>query len=55
MNINFDDELSQHKYYASNNLLLLNMDCLKALQYIPDNSIDCVLTDAPYRKLKKRC
>lgn len=55
MNINFNDELNYSEYYASDNLLLFNMACLKALQYIPDNSVDCVISDAPHRKLKKRC
>ena len=53
MNINFDGKLLPYEYYASNNLLLFNMDCLQALQYIPNNSIDCVITDAPHRKLKR--
>ena len=27
---------------------IINDDCLNALKYIPDNSIDFILTDPPY-------
>jgi len=31
-----------------NNIKILNSDCLLELQKMPDNSIDCVITDPPY-------
>ncbi len=27
---------------------IYNMDCLIGMKMIPDNSIDCVITDPPY-------
>jgi site-specific DNA-methyltransferase (adenine-specific) len=32
-----------------NNIYLFNNDCLKVLEVIPDNSIDLIVTDCPYR------
>jgi len=27
---------------------IYNMDCLEGMRQIPDNSIDCIVTDPPY-------
>lgn len=32
-----------------NNITLFNNDCLQVLEVIPDNSIDLIVTDPPYR------
>jgi DNA modification methylase len=32
----------------SSHITLINDDCLKAMQHIPDGSIDMVLCDLPY-------
>lgn len=39
--------------YNNNNIMLFNRDCLEVLKAIPDNSIDLVVSDPPY-KLSKR-
>lgn len=36
----------------TNNLELFNDDCLKILSTLPDNSVDLILTDPPYFKVK---
>lgn len=28
--------------------ILINGDCLNVMSYIPDKSIDCIITDLPY-------
>lgn len=33
---------------------IYNEDCLEGMKRIPDNSIDCILTDAPYLYLKNQ-
>jgi site-specific DNA-methyltransferase (adenine-specific) len=33
---------------TKNNIIILNNDCLKELNKLEDNSIDCVITDPPY-------
>ena len=30
------------------NNAIVNADCLEAMQYIPDKSIDCIICDLPY-------
>lgn len=32
-----------------------NMDCMEGMKEIPDNSIDCVVTDCPYRIVSGGC
>lgn len=31
---------------------IYNEDCLRGMKRIPDNSVDCILTDPPYLYLK---
>ena len=33
---------------------IYNEDCIEGIKRIPDNSIDCILTDPPYLYLKKQ-
>ncbi len=35
--------------YTDENTILYNNDCMKILQQIPDNTIDLICTDPPYR------
>ena len=30
------------------NNTIVNADCLEAMKYIPDKSIDCIICDLPY-------
>ncbi len=39
--------------YETENLMLFNKNCLDVLEAIPENSIDMIITDAPY-KLSRR-
>ena len=36
------------KINKEENIVLINDDCLKAMDNIPDKSIDCIITDLPY-------
>ena len=33
---------------------VINADCLEAMKLLPDNSIDLILSDPPYLKVKKK-
>lgn len=35
--------------YEKENIMLFNKDCLEVLEAMPNNSIDMVITDPPYR------
>jgi site-specific DNA-methyltransferase (adenine-specific) len=35
-------------YYSEPNITIYNGDCLEVMKELPDNSIDCVITDPPY-------
>jgi DNA modification methylase len=37
-----------NKYYASNDILIYNNDCLDVIEKLEDNSIDLVITSPPY-------
>ena len=43
----FDEELKAD--FRKENVILYNRDCLEVLEKLPNNSIDLVLTDCPYR------
>ncbi len=43
----FDEELKAD--YRKENVMLYNRDCLEVLEKLPNNSIDLVVTDCPYR------
>ena len=43
----FDEELKAD--YRKENVMLYNKDCLEVLEKLPNNSIDLVVTDCPYR------
>ena len=34
--------------FKNENIWLMKGDCLEVMKYIPDNSVDLVLTDPPY-------
>ena len=36
---------------TTNNIIILNNDCILELNKMNDNSIDCVITDPPYSSL----
>lgn len=36
------------KIYKEEDITLINDDCLKAMNNIPDRTIDCIVTDLPY-------
>lgn len=36
------------KIKKEENITLINDDCLKATNNIPDKTIDCIVTDLPY-------
>ena len=39
--------------YETENLMLFNRDCLKVLEAIPENSVDLVVSDPPYRVTRR--
>lgn len=43
----FDEQLKAD--FRKENVMLYNRDCLEVLEKLPNNSIDLVLTDCPYR------
>lgn len=43
----FDEEIKAD--YRKENVMLYNKDCLEVLEKLPNNSIDLVVTDCPYR------
>lgn len=43
----FDEELKAD--YRKENVILYNRNCLEVLEKLPNNSIDLVVTDCPYR------
>ena len=43
----FDEELKAD--YRKEHVMLYNRDCLEVLEKLPNNSIDLVVTDCPYR------
>ncbi|MGD9276323.1 MAG: DNA methyltransferase [Candidatus Pacearchaeota archaeon] len=40
-------------YYEEENITIYNGDCLKVMKELPDKSIDCVITDPPYKVSQK--
>ena len=34
---------------------IYNMDCIEGMKLIPDNSIDCIITDPPYKTTSRGC
>lgn len=42
-----DEELKAD--FRKENVMLYNKDCLEVLEKLPNNSIDLVVTDCPYR------
>ena len=40
--------MNEEKYINVNESQLLNGDCLNVMKTIPDNAIDCIITDPPY-------
>lgn len=47
MFFSFDEELRAD--FRNDDVLLFNDDCLEVLKKLPNNSIDLVVTDCPYR------
>lgn len=43
----FNEEIEAD--YRNENVLLYNKDCLEVMEKIPNNSIDLIVTDCPYR------
>ena len=51
MNIDSFEKLCRDKnfqYYRVENILLCLADCRDVMKYIPDNSVNCIITDPPY-------
>lgn len=52
MDFLIDDE-NINSDYETENLMLFNKDCLDILVAIPENSIDCIVSDPPYRLTRR--
>jgi predicted methyltransferase len=46
MNIILKDEVQTVGWVKPDSLI--NADCLEAMKYIPDGSVDAIITDPPY-------
>ncbi len=47
------EEIINHNNYIPNNSII-NANCLEAMKYIKDKSVDFILTDLPYNMLNKK-
>lgn len=45
-------ELKDYEYYRTDLGVLYNGECLEVLKYMPDNSVNCVITSPPYWALR---